>query len=375
MQTETTGVATAAVERPLTRICTDSHNMVVPGDLIPYLPQRWQRYMDLIGLRNTVVEGLVAGAHPLASRTDAWGPNGELPGADVEHFCRQLLDEHDIDLTILNSTLMQAQKYMGPGSPRPLTAALMTAGNRFMQEHWLDRDPRLRGAICVPMEDPQATVEEIERAGADERFVQVLLPFRTAEPLGSQRYWPMFEAAEAHGLPIALHPAAQHVVTGAGWQSFYYEHHTALPSALFAQMASLVCEGTFDRFPRLQILFQEGGWAWVPPFVWRFDGAWDLLGAEVEHLERAPSEYIRDHFWFTTQPIEEPERPGQFLEVWEQFERVGLGDKLMFSSDYPHWDFDAPDMAIPRALPAEVRRAIFVDNAVKCYSRLNGGAR
>ena len=39
----------------------------------------------------------------------------------------------------------------------------------------------------------------------------------------------------------------------------------------------------------------------------------------------------------------------------------------MFSTDYPHWDFDAPNRALPRSLPQEVRAAILRDNAHRCY--------
>jgi predicted TIM-barrel fold metal-dependent hydrolase len=44
----------------------------------------------------------------------------------------------------------------------------------------------------------------------------------------------------------------------------------------------------------------------------------------------------------------------------------------MFSSDYPHWDFDAPDRAIPHSLPDGDRAAIFSGNALRCYQRLGG---
>ena len=91
---------------------------------------------------------------------------------------------------------------------------------------------------------------------------------------------------------------------------------------------------------------------------------------EVPDLQRAPSEYVRDHFWFTTQPIEEPESERQFSELWAQFVRAGMRERLMFSSDYPHWDWDAPDAAIPVTVTDEDRDAIFRLNPLSCYSRL-----
>ena len=86
----------------------------------------------------------------------------------------------------------------------------------------------------------------------------------------------------------------------------------------------------------------------------------------MPHLRRAPSEYIREHFWFTTQPIEEPPDPTEFLLLLAD---LGMDDRIMFATDYPHWDFDSPDQAIPRALDPDLRRRIMAENA-RALSRL-----
>ncbi len=55
-------------------------------------------------------------------------------------------------------------------------------------------------------------------------------------------------------------------------------------------------------------------------------------------LRQKPSEYVRQNIWVTTQPIEEPERPRDMLSTLEW---IGI-DRIMFSTDYPHWDQDDP---------------------------------
>jgi hypothetical protein len=366
--------ATPAAPTALQRIDVDTHNLIFDAQVKPYLATRWQRYLDDFGLRQQAAYGLAVANHPLAARTDAWGPEGQPPGLEPEFFCLQLLEEHQIDLAILNPTLQTSCHMMGPGSPRELIAELARAGNDYGQAVWLDADPRFRGAICVPFEDPAATIAEISRCAADERFVQILLPFRTRDPLGQSRYWGMYEAAEHYDLPVSLHPAAQHGETGSGWPSFYFELHAGLSSALYAQLASLIFEGVFDRFPNLRVVFQEGGWSWVAPFMRQLDRSWRLMGSEVPDLLERPSDYVRRHLWFTTQPVEEPDRPEQFVQMYDQFAGAGLRGKLMFSSDYPHWDFDAPDRAIPHALPVDARQAIFSGSALECYPRLRSTA-
>ena len=42
-------------------------------------------------------------------------------------------------------------------------------------------------------------------------------------------------------------------------------------------------------------------------------------------------------------------------------------EMLMFASDYPHWDFDSPDKALPRQLPDPVRQRILWQNASAFY--------
>ena len=68
-------------------------------------------------------------------------------------------------------------------------------------------------------------------------------------------------------------------------------------------------------------------------------------------------------FWVTTQPIEEPERPRDMLSTLEW---IGV-DRIMFSTDYPHWDQDDPRFAFKVALPEEWKRKIYHDNARALY--------
>ena len=107
----------------------------------------------------------------------------------------------------------------------------------------------------------------------------------------------------------------------------------------------------------------EGGFAWVPHVMWRLDKNWKALRSECPWLTRPPSEIIREHFRLSTQPIEEPDNDAHLLQL---FAMMDAEHTLMFSSDYPHWDFDSPTQAFPR-LPPELKRRIFVENARELY--------
>ena len=93
------------------------------------------------------------------------------------------------------------------------------------------------------------------------------------------------------------------------------------------------------------------------------DKHWERLRQETPHLKRPPSEYVRSQCWFTSQPIEEPEQAAHLADV------IGwLGwDRLMFSTDYPHWDFDHPREVFKFPLTEAQKAMVFRDNAKALY--------
>jgi uncharacterized protein len=127
-----------------------------------------------------------------------------------------------------------------------------------------------------------------------------------------------------------------------------------------------VFEGVFERFPKLKVVLIEGGFAWMPALCWRMDKHWERMRAETPQLKRPPSDYVRAQCWFTTQPIEEPDDPAHLAEV---IDWIGW-DRLMFSSDYPHWDFDDPRQVFGFQLTAEQKAKVFRDNAKALYRLL-----
>jgi predicted TIM-barrel fold metal-dependent hydrolase len=335
-----------------------------PESLDPYLERRWQQHRATFGERAPSGNGYPR-ANPLASRTDSWPPDGSLPGSSLPFLREQHLDEWAIEFGVLNPLL-------GSGIlDLELAAAYAHAVNDWQVAEWLEPESRLRGSAVIPYEDAEMAAAEIRCRAVDPRFVQALLMVRTFEPLGRRRYWPMYAAAEECGMPIGIHFGGNGGVpiTGAGWPSFYIEDHAGMSTSFQDQLTSLVFEGIFERFPGLRIVLIEGGLAWMAPLMWRLDRAWRLLGEEVPHVTRPPSELVRDHVWLTTQPIEEPPRPRDFEEMLDELD---MDDRLLFATDYPHWDFDAPSQALSSNLEAGRRRAILAENARALY-RLPGG--
>jgi len=312
-------------------------------------------------------------SHPISwFRQDVEGDAGP-PGAVVEDVRRDVLEATSADLGILNADDAIAVSLM----PSPYrAAALARAHNDWLREQWLDREPRLRGAIVCPAQDPRAAADEIRRVAADARFVQVLLCGGSERPYGDPRYLPIFEAAVECELPVAIHSGGEGMGIaaqpgGAGPPTFYVEWHT-LGSACstMAHLVSLLCHGTFDRLPGLRVMLLEGGVAWLPGILWRLDTNWRGLRAEVPWLERKPSEAAREHVRLTTQPLEHTDGRDDLL--FELLEAVGAPDILCFASDYPHWDFDDPAFVL-RRLPESWRQQVLHANAAAFYGDRLGG--
>ena len=335
-------------------------------ELYPWLSKRWQEHLETFG--SSPRQGFMSGpaypkGQPNASRRDAYPPNGKRPGADLPFLQEQLLDANNVELGILNATGVNGQAFQN----RELGAAYATAVNHWQVAEWTAKEMRLKASIVVPFEDAEASAAEIDRWAGHPDFVQVLLLSRTSEPLGQKRYWPIYEAAVRAGLPIGIHAFGfgGYPVTGAGWPSYYIEEMVGHSQSCQALLTSMVFEGVFERFPTLRVVLIESGFGWVPSLAWRLDKLYLRLRRETPSLKRLPSEYIRDHVWLTTQPMEEPKTREYLLDT---IEWIGW-DKLLFATDYPHWDYDDPQHVLPLKISEVNRRKFFMDNARFVYGQ------
>jgi len=334
-----------------------------PKDYHPWLSQRWQAHLDEYG--SPARQGWQVGpaypkSQPNASRRDAYPPEGGRPGSSLGFMQQQHLDTNNVALGILNP-LGSGQGVQNP----ELSAALCHATNEWQLAEWTSKDSRLRASVVVPYEDAVASAAEIRRYAGNPAFVQVLMLSRTAEPLGSRKYWPIYEAAAEAGMPVGVHAFGYggNPVTPGGWPSYYIEEMTGHSQCQQAALTSLIIEGVFERWPTLKMVMIEAGFAWAPSLAWRLDKHWKTLRSETPHLKRLPSAYMRERVWWTTQPMEEPEPRAHLLDTIEW-----LGwDRLIFATDYPHWDFDDPAHALPVRATEEQRRAFFLGNARNVY--------
>jgi uncharacterized protein len=327
--------------------------------LFPYLPQHWVEHVE-----QSVFKGAGTTYYPprapVAARPGSTLPDGPA-GSSLDLLRAQILDPLNVDVAITNC-LYAIDSLHNPEA----AIAFARAVNDWQIAEWLEKEPRLRASIVVPVQLPELAAAEIARVAAHPGFVQVLLPVRAAHPYGNRLYRPMWEAIEKHDLVAGIHfgGAPGNPPFPSGWPSHYIEEYAGMAQVFQSQLASIISEGVLDLFPGVRIALLESGFTWLPAFMWRFDKEWHNLRRVVPWVKRAPSEYIRAHVRATVQPLDAP--PG-----WEDMERtiaqLDSDAMLLFATDYPHLHTSDPlDTLLPR-LPDALARKIRGENARALY--------
>ena len=228
---------------------------------------------------------------PLSGRAD-WRPAQGKPGSDLAMVQRGAFDQ--LGARTRSAMCSTARRRCSTPIWRP---AFCKAINDWIAAEWLSKDSRLRASIVIPLQAPDLAIEEIERRASDNRFVSVLVLAQGENLLGRRHYWPVWQAAEKHKLPVAIHAGSQYrsAPGSIGWPSYRYEYYMAEAQAFQAQVLSLVYEGVFGKFPELKVVLMESGVSWLPAFMWRANKTWRGVRVEVPWVEREPAAIIRDH--------------------------------------------------------------------------------
>jgi predicted TIM-barrel fold metal-dependent hydrolase len=287
-------------------------------------------------------------------RSGGWDPVARLVDMDADGVAAEVLYP-SIGMTLAQSV------------DRDYQLACIRAYNDWMVDFCAAGKGRLVGLAMIPTIDPEAAVEEIERA-ADLGLRGAMVPGAPAEGhYAEARFDPMWEAFAARRWPVSFH-----ILTGAGGGDPTLGSGLGMLTVMSVvqqvqqTLGLLIFGGVFDRHPALRVVSAEHDAGWVAHYSYRLDQMWERhhawLGRKSEGLERMPSEYLRNNVWFTFQkdPV-----------AVETRHRVGL-DRLMWASDYPHSDSTWPHSlkVIERdfaGIPASDLTAIVHDNAAALY--------
>lgn len=199
-------------------------------------------------------------------------------------------------------------------------------------------DPRrLKGVAVVALQDVDEAIKEARRAVLELGHVGVMMPTNVVDQdIGEKQFWPFYEAVEELGVGLALHGGIHMADRMTGrFSSFIKVHTLAFPFECMAALTGLMFSGVPEVFPNLRIAALEGCCGWVPFLMDRMDEEFELRGhREAPLLKAKPSEYMRSGRIYIG--VESEEAPIPYV-----IETFGA-DKLLWASDYPHWDSPWP---------------------------------
>ncbi len=295
---------------------------------------------------------------------------GKIAGvefSDADDLYQQLCKEFGVDYPILN-TLNGLNKL----PQEDLAVNLMRALNNVLMEKFVDQKDNFKGLITIGTQNPEASADEIDRLAPEKDVVGAYIATGgPMYPLGDSRYDVIYKAAEKHDLPIVYHGHAGSFNTDFTRQNqaidnFFTVHPLAHAWDQMLTVASLLGSGTPAKFPDLDFVFLEAGLGWAPYMMFRYNKEYAIRRSEVPLLEKSPEQYIRDQFYFSTQPLGEPENAKDMERIIE----LVRPESIMFSTDYPHWDFDNPESIanIFRTFSAEESNQVFNGNAIDVFN-------
>ncbi len=283
------------------------------------------------------------------------------PHRDVT-LARRWMDSMGVDIAILFPTPML---HLGLHPQVEVEVALSNAYNRWLVEHVLADEPRIRSMLYLPFNDPAATYRVVKQFTGKPGVVGFMVTSNRYRPVHHNDYMKTYALLEEASLPLAFHGAYN-------WNDqsllmvnrFISAHALGFVWHNLVHLTNWVINGLPERFPRLKVLWIESGLAWLPFIMQRLDNEYMMRTADAPELKRLPSEYIQE-MYYTNQPME---KTGDMALLETTFRVIKAETQLLYSSDYPHWDFDLPSVIYDLPfLNESQKRQILGGNALRVF--------
>ena len=247
-----------------------------------------------------------------------------------------------------------------------LAVNVASAYNDWLAEFCSVNPQRLKGVGLVALQDVDAAIKEARRAVEELGHIAIMMPTNVKDQdIGRKEFWPFYEEVERLGVGLALHGGTRMAERMHGrFETFISVHTIAFPFECMTALTGLMFAGVPEQFPQLRFAALEAGCGWAPYLVDRMDEEFEKRGSrEAPLLKLKPSEYFKRGQFYVTFELEERMLP-------YVIERLGA-DKILFSSDYPHWDTEWPN-AVKTFLSrddvsAAAKRQILYDNPQRFY--------
>lgn len=274
-------------------------------------------------------------------------------------YRQQVLDEHGVATQVLTFTTPGVQV-----EEAARAAAWARVVNDGLAVIVRERRPRFAALATLPLNDPEASAAELERAVVDLGLPGAMI-FSNVNGVGldDARFLPIYERADALGAVLYIHPA--HPVGVEAMTDYWLMPLVGFPFDTTLAAAKIVLSGVAARFPRITWVLAHLGGA-IPYLAERLDRGFHAFAECRAHIDRPPSEYLK-RFYYDTVNFD-PDALA--LAV-----RFAGADHLVAGSDYPHRIGSLSRMKESLAaldLAEDDRRAILSGNAARIL-RLGSG--
>ena len=276
---------------------------------------------------------------------------------------RRYMDAIGIDYTILFPTPMLN---LGLHPQVEVEAAVARAYARWITEKVLNCDPSIKSMLYLPFNDPDAALRLIDEFADKPGVVGFMVTSVRYKPVHDKTFMKIYAKLEELEMPLGFHAGYNWVGDKSMEQlnRFISVHALGFVFYNMLHITNWIINGIPERFPRLKVIWIESGLAWIPFLMQRLDHEFMMRSSEAPLLKRKPSEYMRE-FYYTSQPMERPEN----IHVLQTtFEMINAETQLLYSSDYPHWDFDLPSVIFDLPfLSEQAKRNILGENAKRLF--------
>ncbi len=314
-----------------TKIIDGDGHVLEDGSIAKYLHFPYKERADR--LQNRLFPPL---DHLHAGQAPSQTPPGSFQRVDANGWV-DFLDTVGIETTVLYPTSGLA---CGKINNHDWAIAITRAYNDWLHETFLSKSPRLKGMGLIPMQEPEAAVEELKRLVQDLGMCGAMMP-STGLPsqLGSKEYWPIYREADRLGCCLAVHGGCH---SGLGLDNVNVHaavHGLGHPFGITISFASIIFNGILDRFPNTNIAFLEGGVAWFLVGLERFDRSYEThyyYNPRGDLLTLKPNEKVSDYIIRQVKAGRiyvgcEGDEPALAYAV-----KVVGSEPFLYSSDFPH---------------------------------------
>ena len=262
------------------------------------------------------------------------------------------MDAMGVDIQVLSSSLVQQCTYWAEPQESLRMERML---NERMAEVVAANPQRYIGLGGVPLHAPDLAAAELVRCMTEFKLAGVGISTTARDmELGDRRLRPFWEAAEAHGAVVYIHPAGN---PDRRFEKWYLWNSIGQAFEEAMAIASLLYEGILDAYPKLKICVSHGG-GYMPYYMGRIARNYLDKPATRVNMSKSPAEYLR-MLYFDSCVYE--------TEVLEALvKRVGA-DRVLLGSDYPVGEPKPIEFIESCALSAQEKADIIGGNAARLF--------